>query len=107
MDNRINLALADDLTQQVLIAGVTDHERHVLGDGPVKARLQIIKYDYAFAGIGQFVDLLTADIASAARWTDATAKRLRRTYLYGPARCCKPDVSDGGIGLAHLYPAHQ
>ena len=22
-----------------------------------------------------------------------------RTYLYGPAVCCKPDVSDGGIGL--------
>jgi hypothetical protein len=30
-----------------------------------------------------------------------------RTYLYGPAVCCKPDVSDGGIGLAHLYPAHE
>src|ERR1700738_5182035 len=22
-----------------------------------------------------------------------------RTYLYGPAVCCKPDVSDGGIGV--------
>jgi hypothetical protein len=32
---------------------------------------------------------------------------LFRTYLYGPAVCCKPDVSDGGIGLAHLYPAHE
>jgi hypothetical protein len=32
---------------------------------------------------------------------------LIRTYLYGPAVCCKPDVSDGGIGLAHLYPAHE
>jgi hypothetical protein len=30
-----------------------------------------------------------------------------RTYLYGPAVCCKPDVSDGGIGLAHLYPARE
>jgi hypothetical protein len=25
-------------------------------------------------------------------WTDAEI----RTYLYGPAVCCKPDVSDGG-----------
>jgi hypothetical protein len=33
--------------------------------------------------------------------------RKTRTYLYGPAVCCKPDVSDGGIGLAHLYPAHE
>ena len=32
---------------------------------------------------------------------------LTRTYLYGPAVCCKPDVSDGGIGLAHLYPARE
>jgi len=24
-----------------------------------------------------------------------------------PAVCCKPDVSDGGIGLAHLYPARE
>jgi hypothetical protein len=31
--------------------------------------------------------------------------QMTRTYLYGPAVCCKPDVSDGGIGLAHLYPA--
>jgi hypothetical protein len=30
-----------------------------------------------------------------------------RTYLYGPAVCCKPDVSDGGIGLALLYPARE
>jgi hypothetical protein len=35
------------------------------------------------------------------------APRVIRTYLYGPAVCCKPDVSDGGIGLAHLYPAHE
>ena len=28
---------------------------------------------------------------------------LTRTYLYGPAVCCKPDVSDGGIGLALLF----
>jgi hypothetical protein len=34
-------------------------------------------------------------------------KRLIRTYLYGPAVCCKPDVSDGGIGLALLYPARE
>jgi IS30 family transposase len=34
-------------------------------------------------------------------------KELLRTYLYGPAVCCKPDVSDGGIGLAHLYPARE
>ena len=32
---------------------------------------------------------------------------ITRTYLYGPAVCCKPDVSDGGIGLAHLYPARE
>jgi hypothetical protein len=25
----------------------------------------------------------------------------------GPAVCCKPDVSDGGIGLALLYPARE
>jgi hypothetical protein len=30
-----------------------------------------------------------------------------RTYLYGPAVCCKPDVSGGGIGLALLYPARE
>ena len=35
------------------------------------------------------------------------AARYRRTYLYGPAVCCKPDVSDGGIGLALLYPARE
>ena len=28
-------------------------------------------------------------------------------YLYGPAVCCKPDVSDGGIGVALLYPARE
>ena len=33
--------------------------------------------------------------------------KMARTYLYGPAVCCKPDVSDGGIGLAHLYPARE
>src|SRR5689334_23369401 len=32
---------------------------------------------------------------------------ITRTYLYGPAVCCKPDVSDGGIGLAFLYPARE
>ena len=32
---------------------------------------------------------------------------IARTYLYGPAVCCKPDVSDGGIGLALLYPARE
>jgi len=32
---------------------------------------------------------------------------LARTYLHGPAVCCKPDVSDGGIGLALLYPARE
>jgi hypothetical protein len=42
--------------------------------------------------------------ASGVRWF---AAHLTRTYLYGPAVCCKPDVSDGGIGLAHLYPAHE
>ena len=30
-----------------------------------------------------------------------------RTYLYGPAVCCKPDVSDGGVGLALMYPARE
>jgi hypothetical protein len=34
-------------------------------------------------------------------------RQLTRTYLYGPAVCCKPDVSDGGIGLALLYPARE
>jgi hypothetical protein len=36
-----------------------------------------------------------------------TPSKITRTYLYGPAVCCKPDVSDGGIGLAHLYPARE
>lgn len=31
----------------------------------------------------------------------------RLTYLYGPAVCCKPDVSDREIGLALLYPARE
>ena len=39
--------------------------------------------------------------------TEATTRSMIRTYLYGPAVCCKPDVSDGGIGLALLYPAHE
>ena len=39
--------------------------------------------------------------------THASQSDISRTYLYGPAVCCKPDVSDGGIGLAHLYPAHE
>ena len=37
----------------------------------------------------------------------ALAAFVTRTYLYGPAVCCKPDVSDGGIGLALLYPARE
>jgi len=70
MDDRVDLVLADDLIHQVLIAGITDRERHVLGDGPVKACRQIIKYDYPFAGIDPFVDHVTADIASAAGYKD-------------------------------------
>ena len=27
---------------------------------------------------------------------------MSRTYLYGPAVCCKPDVSDGGILVLHI-----
>jgi hypothetical protein len=33
--------------------------------------------------------------------------QMSKTYLYGPAVCCKPDVSNGGIGLALLYPARE
>ena len=43
-------------------------EAALLGDGPVKACRQIIKYDWAFAGIGQFVDHVAANIASAASY---------------------------------------
>jgi hypothetical protein len=47
--------------------------------------------------------MLEYPAASSGSWESA----MTRTYLYGPAVCCKPDVSDGGIGLAHLYPAHE
>jgi hypothetical protein len=32
---------------------------------------------------------------------------LSEPRLHGPAVCCKPDVSDGAIGLALLYPARE
>ena len=62
--------LADDLTHQILIAGVADDKRHVLGDGPVEAGRQIVKYDDAFASIGQLIHHMTADIAGAAGYKD-------------------------------------
>jgi hypothetical protein len=50
------------------------------------------------------------DAAKFQKQGESAGKRSRkmcRTYLYGPAVCCKPDVSDGGIGLALLYPARE
>ena len=68
MDDRVDLVLADDLSHQVLIAGVADNKRYALRDGPVKARRQIVKYNWEFAGIVQFMDHVAADIASAMRF---------------------------------------
>ena len=45
-------------------------ERHALANGPVEAGRQVIKYDYAFASIGQVMDHVTADITSAAGYKD-------------------------------------
>ena len=68
MDNRVDLVLANDLSHQVLIAGVADNKRYALRDGPVKARRQIVKYNWAFACIVQFMHHVAADIASAASY---------------------------------------
>ncbi len=70
--------LPNELSYQVLITGVTDDEWHAFGDSPVEASLQIVKYDDAFAGVGQFMDHVTADIASAASYKDGHRPRARR-----------------------------
>jgi hypothetical protein len=59
-----------DLSHQVLITGVADDKRYALSDSPVEASRQIVKYDDALAGIGQFMDHVTADIACAASYKD-------------------------------------
>jgi hypothetical protein len=62
--------------------------------GPVK--LFILAQSYKLA--------VNANIAFV---TVCPVAQVSRNYLYGPAVCCKPDVSDGGIGLALLYPARE
>jgi hypothetical protein len=54
-------------------------------------------------------DAVPADLSDPKRIASGAVQyeEMCRTYLYGPAVCCKPDVSDGGIGLAHLYPARE
>jgi hypothetical protein len=54
-----------------------------------------------------FLETETTDRARIFGRTDRPTVKFSRTYLYGPAVCCKPDVSDGGIGLALLYPARE
>ncbi len=70
MNDGVDFVLANDLSHQVLIAGVADDERHAFGDCPVEVGRQIVKYDDALAGIGQLMHHVTADIASAASYKD-------------------------------------
>ena len=70
MDDTFNLLIPDNLLHKVLIARVTDNQRYALGDGPVKSRRQVVKYNYVFTGIGQFVDHMTADVPGTASYKD-------------------------------------
>jgi hypothetical protein len=40
----------------MLIAGIADDKRYALGDGPIEASRQKVKYDHALTGIGQLID---------------------------------------------------
>jgi hypothetical protein len=64
-------------------------------------RLWPIATDRILVAVRRFRGI--TDMAGAA----AGRTRTRMTHLYGPAVCCKSDVSDGGIGLALLYPARE
>ena len=70
MDDGVDFVLPHELSYQVLITGVTDDEWHAFGDSPVEASRQIVKYDDAFAGVGQLIHHVTADIAGAASYKD-------------------------------------
>ncbi len=66
MDDVGDVVLGDDATDQPLVAGVADHQRHALGDRPGKAGGQIVQHNDPFPRFEQGVDHVASDVPGAA-----------------------------------------
>jgi hypothetical protein len=62
----------------MLLSGLCEPTRVTGLNNSVEACRQIVKHDDVFAGISQFMDHVTADIASAASYKDGHRSRARR-----------------------------
>src|SRR5271168_3514465 len=66
VDNRLDVAFADELRDQRLVARLADDEWYALGDRPPKAGREIIKHHDLLVGIDELVHHVAANIAGSA-----------------------------------------
>ena len=66
MDDAFDVVLCDHAFEQVLVAGITDEQRHAFRQISGKARGEIVDHDDVFAGFRQRQDRVTSDIAGSA-----------------------------------------
>src|SRR5215470_12496730 len=66
MNDGVDLVFLDQRSDELLIAGLGDDQRHTSGDSPVEAGCEVVKHDRALAAVDEGVDHMASDIAGAA-----------------------------------------
>ena len=101
MDDAFDLVLRDHALDEVLVAGVTNEQRHAFGQEVGESRGEIVDHDDALAGFRQRANHMTSDIAGAAG--DKHGHELPRLILF----CAEANASPVKRGFRRGRTGHH